>query len=77
MEADRGSLKTRSLPFFSYSRLELVPQLKKDGTPQTRIPSRFAMFVKENFARIKKDNETFSHQEVMKALSSEFTKLST
>ena len=59
------------------SRLELVPQLKKDGTPQTRTPSRFALFVKENFARVKKDNENFSHQEVMKALSSEFAKLST
>jgi len=60
-----------------YGRLELVPQLKKDGTPQTRTPSRFALFVKENFARIKKDNEHFSHQEVMKALSSEFAKLRT
>ena len=63
--------------FVPSSRLELVPQLKKDGTPQTRTPSRFALFVKENFARVKKDNENFSHQEVMKALGSEFAKLST
>ena len=60
-----------------YSRLELVPPLKKDGTPQNRTPSRFAMFVKENYARIKSGHETFSHQDVMKALSTEFSKLST
>ena len=64
------------LSLFS-SHLELVPQLKKDGTPQTRTPSRFALFVKENFARIKKGNEAFSHQDVMRALSSEFAKLNT
>ena len=64
-------------PFVSNSRLELVPQLKKDGTPQSRMPNRFALFVKQNYARIKSDNDTFSHQEVMKALSTEFTKLST
>lgn len=62
---------------YCHSRLELVPQLKKDGTPQIRTPSRFALFVKENYARIKGDHETFSHQDVMKALSSEFSKLST
>lgn len=66
----------RSFLFFS-SRLELIPQLKKDGTPQIRTPSRFALFVKENFARIKKGNEAFSHQDVMRALSSEFAKLNT
>ena len=60
-----------------YSRLELVPPLKKDGTPQNRTPSRFAMFVKENYARIKSGHETFSHQDVMKALSTEFSKLGT
>ncbi|KAM7450312.1 hypothetical protein ABFA07_001882 [Porites harrisoni] len=62
---------------YCHGRLELVPQLKKDGTPQTRTPSRFALFVKENFARIKKGNEAFSHQDVMRALSSEFAKLNT
>ncbi|XP_022800723.1 acidic repeat-containing protein-like isoform X3 [Stylophora pistillata] len=62
---------------YCHSRLELVPQLKKDGTPQIRTPSRFALFVKENYARIKGDHETFSHQDVMKALSSEFSELST
>ncbi|CAH3186341.1 unnamed protein product [Porites evermanni] len=62
---------------YCHGRLELVPQVKKDGTPQTRTPSRFALFVKENFARIKKGNEAFSHQDVMRALSSEFAKLNT
>lgn len=67
-----------SLTFLiSNSRLELVPQLKKDGTPQTRTPSKFALFVKQNYARIKSDNDRFSHQDVMKALSSEFAKVST
>ncbi|XP_068718282.1 germ cell nuclear acidic protein-like [Montipora capricornis] len=59
-----------------YGCLELIPQLKKDGTPQTRTPSRFALFVKDNFARVKKDNASLSHQEVMKTLGSEFAKLS-
>ena len=63
-----------SLSFISC--LELIPQLKKDGTPQTRTPSRFALFVKDNFARVKKDNASLSHQEVMKTLGSEFAKLS-
>ncbi|XP_020609888.1 acidic repeat-containing protein-like isoform X2 [Orbicella faveolata] len=62
---------------YCHSRLELVPQLKKDGTPQTRTPSKFALFVKQNYARIKSDNDRFSHQDVMKALSSEFAKVST
>ena len=61
----------------SNSRLELVPQLKKDGTPQTRTPSKFALFVKQNYGRIKSDHDRFSHQDVMKALSSEFAKVST
>lgn len=70
-------VSTKKSIIFSSRRLELVPQLKKDGTPQARTPNRFALFVKENFARVKKDNEFFTHQEVMKALSSEFSKLST
>ena len=76
----KKTLKSRFFFFFffiSYSRIELVPQLKKDGTPQIRTPSRFALFVKENFARIKNGNEHVSHQEIMKALSSEFAKLNT
>ena len=82
----KGNLRLLASPFSKFlffslpvsnSRLELVPQLKKDGTPQSRTPNRFAMFVKQHYARIKSDHEIFSHQDVMKALSSEFAQLST
>lgn len=55
----------------------MVAALKKDGTPQKRTPNKFAMFVKENFARVKKANQAFSHKDVMKQLSVDFAKLST
>ena len=77
MLANITSSKNSALYAFRCSRIELVPQLKKDGTPQKRTPNKFAMFVKENFARVKKENEGFAHKDVMKQLSADFAKLST
>ncbi|XP_064610050.1 germ cell nuclear acidic protein-like [Liolophura sinensis] len=43
------------------------------GTPYTpRAPSKFALFVKENYKTIKQSNSDFKHSDVMKALSKQF-----
>ncbi|CAH1268589.1 GCNA [Branchiostoma lanceolatum] len=51
-------------------RFQLV---NKDGTPaKTRAPSKFALFVKERYGSLKKENTGVPHREVMRLLSSEF-----
>lgn len=51
--------------------LQLKAPLKKDGTPRTpRAPSAYTLFVKENFASIKKANPSSTPSEVMRTLSS-------
>lgn len=43
------------------------------STPYTpRAPSKFALFVKENYKTIKQSNTDFKHSDVMKALSKQF-----
>jgi hypothetical protein len=53
--------------------LELLPRLNKDGTPaKTRAPTKFSLFVKDNYGQIKAKEPKSSHQEVMKELSKQF-----
>ncbi|XP_071479503.1 uncharacterized protein [Diadema antillarum] len=54
-------------------RLELQPTLNKDGTPaKARGPNPFAMFVKQNYASVKKTHSATNHADVMRLLSQEF-----
>ncbi|XP_035682725.1 uncharacterized protein LOC118420128 [Branchiostoma floridae] len=51
-------------------RFQLV---NKDGTPaRTRAPSKFALFVKERYGSLKRENAGVPHKEVMRLLSAEF-----
>lgn len=50
--------------------LQLKTPLKKDGTPKT--PSAYSLFVKEQFASVKKENPYATQAEVMKLLSSKW-----
>ncbi|XP_078603011.1 uncharacterized protein LOC144877030 isoform X2 [Branchiostoma floridae x Branchiostoma japonicum] len=51
-------------------RFQLV---NKDGTPaKTRAPSKFALFVKERYGSLKRENAGVPHKEVMRLLSAEF-----
>jgi hypothetical protein len=62
--------------FYFFSRFELQPQLKKDGTPQSaRTPNKFAQFVKDNYGKIKTSG--MAHKDVMMELSSQFSSLKT
>ena len=59
--------------FFLFIHLELLPRLNKDGTPaKTRAPTKFSLFVKDNYGKIKAKDPTSSHQEIMKELSKQF-----
>jgi hypothetical protein len=50
--------------------LHLIPKLKIDGTPaKTKTPSKFALFVKANFASVKAINSTLDHKGIMSKLS--------
>ncbi|XP_002738048.1 uncharacterized protein LOC100370422 [Saccoglossus kowalevskii] len=54
-------------------RFELLPQLKKDGTPaKTKTPNKFAIFVKDNYSTVKSKDKTMKHADIMKVLSAEF-----
>lgn len=44
---------------------------KKPKLP--RKPSRFALFVKENYSQVKRENPSSKHGEIMKLLGSKFT----
>ena len=47
------NLETARCPY-CLSHLELLPRLNKDGTPaKTRAATKFSLFVKENYGRIK------------------------
>ncbi|XP_078682366.1 uncharacterized protein LOC144916844 [Branchiostoma floridae x Branchiostoma belcheri] len=51
-------------------RFQLV---NKDGTPaKTRAPSKFALFVKERYGTLKRENAGAAHKHVMRLLSAEF-----
>ncbi|TPX43010.1 hypothetical protein SeMB42_g03253 [Synchytrium endobioticum] len=56
------------------SRLSLMERASKDGTP--KAPSKFALFVKENFKTTKDGNVGASHAEVMRLLSESYRALS-
>lgn len=59
--------------FYSFSHLGLLPRLNKDGTPaKTRAPTKFSLFVKDNYGKIKAKDPRSSHQEIMKELSKQF-----
>lgn len=47
--------------------------MNKDGTP--RAPSKFSLFVKENYRKIKSANQESSHQDIMKELSKQFAEV--
>lgn len=36
-------------------------------------PSKFALFVKENYSRVKRENPNLKHGEIMKSLGSQYT----
>ncbi|XP_046854411.1 HMG box-containing protein C19G7.04-like [Xenia sp. Carnegie-2017] len=55
------------------SHLKLLPQMNKDGTP--RAPSKFSLFIKDNYRKIKSANQELSHQDVMKELSKQFAEV--
>ena len=58
---------------FSCSRLELLPRLKKDGTPaKPRAPSKFSLFVKDNYRIVKENEPGLRQKEIMKELSKRF-----
>ena len=62
-----------SIVVFLFSHLELLPRLNKDGTPaKTRAPTKFSLFVKDNYGKIKAKDPRYSHQEIMKELSKQF-----
>ncbi|XP_071950725.1 uncharacterized protein [Antedon mediterranea] len=51
----------------------LRPQLDKGGKPvKKRQPSKFALYVKDNYSSVKKDNEQMKHADIMRILSQEF-----
>jgi hypothetical protein len=53
--------------------LELMPQLKADGTPRKkREPNGFSLYVKRHFARTKQDHPDLKHGDVMKKLGEAF-----
>eukprot|EP01083_Nonionella_stella_P087502 243487_1 len=55
------------------SKLASLGRFKRDGTPATvRKPNIFALFVKENFAKIRSRNPNASHQEIMNILSGKY-----
>ncbi|XP_028397689.1 acidic repeat-containing protein-like [Dendronephthya gigantea] len=67
------NLKTARCPY-CFSHLELLPRVNKDGTPaKTRAPTKFSLFVKDNYAKIKAKGPRSSHQEIMKELSKQFS----
>lgn len=47
--------------------------MNKDGTP--RAPSKFSLFVKDNYRKIKSANQESSHQDIMKELSKQFAEV--
>ncbi|KAJ8027847.1 Acidic repeat-containing protein [Holothuria leucospilota] len=53
----------------------LPPENQKQNKCQQ--PNKFAIFVKENYAIIKKSNECFKHADVMRTLSQEFARKTT
>lgn len=62
---------------FNCSRLELLPRMNKDGTPaKPRAPSKFSLFVKANYRKVKTNEPGSSHQEIMKELSKRFAEAS-
>lgn len=44
-------------------------------TPSKREPSAFALYVKENYSTVKKDNGRRKHGDVMKLLGQQFSAL--
>ncbi|XP_071786981.1 uncharacterized protein [Asterias amurensis] len=53
----------------------LLPPLNKDGkVAKVRTPNKFAMFVKENYGSVKKDNTSMKHADIMRLLSQDFSK---
>ena len=56
----------------------LLPPLNKDGkVSKVRTPNKFAMFVKENYGSVKKDNSSMKHADIMRLLSQDFSKKAT
>ena len=52
--------------------LELLPQLKADGTPAVVRVNKYAQFVKENYAAVKSQSPWRRHKEVMEKLSERY-----
>ncbi|KAK2184594.1 hypothetical protein NP493_258g01034 [Ridgeia piscesae] len=44
------------------------------GTATPRTPNKFALFVKDNYGSVKRDNKAVTHQDVMRILSSDFAR---
>ena len=62
-------LQTDDNSFSKFSKLELLPRLKVDGTPATeRKLNRYAQFVKDHYSEVKSGSPWRSHKEVMERL---------
>ncbi|XP_038056609.1 acidic repeat-containing protein-like isoform X2 [Patiria miniata] len=58
--------------------LVLLPSINKDGkVSKVRTPNKFAMFVKENYGSVKKENVSMKHADIMRLLSQDFSKKAT
>jgi len=56
--------------------IKLMEKLKKDGTPyKKRMEGKFALYLKENYARIKKENQKLSHKDIMSLIVEEYNKI--
>ncbi|OUM70441.1 hypothetical protein PIROE2DRAFT_1301 [Piromyces sp. E2] len=56
--------------------IKLMSKLKKDGTPyKKRTEGKFALYLKENYDRIKKENPTLSHKDIMSYAAEEYNRL--
>jgi len=56
-------------------KLKLMEKLKKDGTPyKERTPGKYALYVKENYSKVRKANEGLSQKEIMILLAKEYKK---
>ncbi|XP_022098978.1 acidic repeat-containing protein-like isoform X2 [Acanthaster planci] len=58
--------------------LVLLPSLNKDGkVSKARTPNKFALFVKENYGSMKRNNASMKHADIMRLLSQDFSKKAT
>lgn len=71
-KVNNNSNTTSNLPFLHIDPLKELYKLEEPKSKPPRKPSRFALFVKENYSRVKQENPLLKHGEIMKTLGSEF-----